>query len=123
MSAFPVVVLTGARQAGKSTLVRHLGRGTDRRYLTLDDLEARLDAMQTAWSEHLAGLDAAAITRSFDYRATEGDRYRNFVEDVLTQLFGHSWYHRGQIALLVRDLGGEPAVTDFVFWTRTPLSD
>ena len=45
LSAFPVVVLTGARQTGKSTLVRHLGRGTGRRYLTLDDIEV-LDRSQ-----------------------------------------------------------------------------
>ncbi|MFL6198680.1 MAG: DinB family protein [Thermoanaerobaculia bacterium] len=40
---------------------------------------------------------------------------------ILTQLFGHSWYHRGQIAQLVRALGAEPAVTDFVFWSREAL--
>ncbi|MCP3963153.1 MAG: ATP-binding protein [bacterium] len=39
LATFPVVVLTGARQTGKSTLARHLGRGTDREYVTLDDLE------------------------------------------------------------------------------------
>ncbi len=44
------------------------------------------------------------------------------VEDILTQLFGHSWYHRGQIAARVRELGGEPAATDFVFFTRELLS-
>jgi uncharacterized damage-inducible protein DinB len=43
------------------------------------------------------------------------------VEDILTQLFGHSSYHRGQVALLIRDLGGEPAVTDYVFWVREPV--
>lgn len=47
---------------------------------------------------------------------------RYVVEDILTQLFGHSWYHRGQIALLVRACGGQPAETDFVFWTREPVS-
>lgn len=36
LAAFPVVVLTGARQTGKSTLARHVGGG-DRLYLTLDD--------------------------------------------------------------------------------------
>lgn len=36
MAAFPVLVVTGARQTGKSTLVRKLG--ADRTYLTLDDL-------------------------------------------------------------------------------------
>ena len=36
LGTMPVVVLTGARQTGKSTLVRHLQ--PHRRYLTLDDL-------------------------------------------------------------------------------------
>lgn len=40
LASFPVVVLTGSRQTGKSTLVRRLDQeGTPRRYLTLDDLE------------------------------------------------------------------------------------
>src|SRR5512139_522508 len=35
----PVVVLGGARQTGKSTLVRDLGPPGERLYLTLDDLD------------------------------------------------------------------------------------
>jgi len=35
----PVVIVTGARQTGKSTLVRDLAPGGDRLYLTLDDLD------------------------------------------------------------------------------------
>jgi predicted AAA+ superfamily ATPase len=38
LKTFPVVVVTGARQAGKSTLVRQVEEG-GRTYLTLDDLE------------------------------------------------------------------------------------
>ena len=33
---FPVVLLTGARQVGKTTLLRHLGQ-EGRAYVTLDD--------------------------------------------------------------------------------------
>jgi hypothetical protein len=43
LKAMPVVVLTGARQTGKSTLARHIG-GDDRLYLTLDDLDVREQA-------------------------------------------------------------------------------
>jgi hypothetical protein len=35
----PVVVVTGARQTGKSTLVRDLASEENRLYLTLDDLD------------------------------------------------------------------------------------
>ncbi len=45
LAAFPVVVVTGARQTGKSTLVRKVG--PDRTYLTLDDLSV-LDQAQRA---------------------------------------------------------------------------
>lgn len=45
---------------------------------------------------------------------TTAVRYRRWFE--------HSSYHRGQIALLLRSAGAEPAVTDFLFWTREPVS-
>jgi uncharacterized damage-inducible protein DinB len=86
--------------------------------LTLDDLASRLRDMHREWDDYLEGLDEGELARVFEYRALEGDRYRNRVEDIVTQLFGHSWYHRGQVASLVRELGGEPAATDYVFWVR-----
>lgn len=41
---FPVVILTGARQTGKSTLVRRPGLSDDHDYLTLDDVLLRDEA-------------------------------------------------------------------------------
>ncbi len=38
---FPVVVLTGARQTGKSTLVKALETAAARRYITLDTAVSR----------------------------------------------------------------------------------
>jgi uncharacterized damage-inducible protein DinB len=37
---------------------------------------------------------------------------------MLTQVFGHAWYHRGQIASLVAELGGKAVDTDFIFWCK-----
>ena len=39
LGQFPVVVVTGARQTGKSTLVRNLPSAASRSYATLDDME------------------------------------------------------------------------------------
>lgn len=86
--------------------------------VSLADVEARLSAMQASWSEYLRSLDDEKIARVFEYRSIEGGRFRNRIEDLLAQLYGHSWYHRGQIASIVRRLGGEPAVTDYVYWSR-----
>jgi uncharacterized damage-inducible protein DinB len=90
------------------------------RGMTLPRVTALLAEAERAWTAYLADLDDAALARKFTYRSLEGPKYRNVVEDILTQLFGHSSYHRGQIAQLVRRLGGTPAETDFVFWSREP---
>jgi uncharacterized damage-inducible protein DinB len=73
------------------------------------------------WSRHLASVGEAELARVFEYTSVDGGRFRNSVEEIFTQLFGHSWYHRGQIATLVRAAGGQPAATDFVFWCRQPV--
>ncbi len=90
--------------------------------LTLRELSRRFAGMHAAWSAYLSSATEREIRRSFEYLSTEGIRYRNRVEDVLTTLFGHSLYHRGQIALLMRSAGAEPAETDFVFWARKPIT-
>lgn len=79
-------------------------------------------AVQERWDEYLGQLMDKDLARTFDYQSLDAGRFRNQVEDILAQLFGHSWYHRGQIAMLVRAAGGEPAVTDFIFWCREPVS-
>ena len=86
-----------------------------------EELRRRVAAMQAAWSAYLARLDDAALERVITYEAMDGGGFTNTVEEVLTQLFGHSWYHRGQIASAVRALGEEPAVTDFIYWARRPV--
>jgi len=87
----------------------------------LEGVEGQLAEIEREWLVILAGLTDADLDREFEYASLEGPRFRNRVADILAQLFGHSWYHRGQIALLVRSIGAEPAVTDFVYWTREPL--
>jgi uncharacterized protein len=57
----PVVMLHGARQTGKSTLVRHLAaHGHPARYLTLDDA-VLLAAVEADPAGFLAGLEGAAV--------------------------------------------------------------
>jgi uncharacterized damage-inducible protein DinB len=86
--------------------------------LNISDLEAQFSDMHSAWTDFLAGLSDRDLERVFEYRRTEGDQYRNSVEDTLTQLHGHAIYHRGQIATLLRRMGFQPAATDFIFWAR-----
>ena len=91
------------------------------REIGLAELPGQIAEMETLWSEYLLKLNDVDLSRVFEYRSYEGQRFRNTIEDLLTQLFGHSWYHRGQIAQLIRSIGAEPAVTDLIFWTREPV--
>jgi uncharacterized damage-inducible protein DinB len=86
-------------------------------------LPQQLSAIESLWVEYLNQLTDADLDRAFEYRSYEGQMFRDSVEDILTQMFGHSWYHRGQIAMLLRSIGAEPAVTDFVFWAREPVAE
>jgi len=89
--------------------------------VSLEELACRLQEMEALWSSFLSRLDDVELARSFDYRSLDAGWFRNTVEDILTQLHGHSLYHRGQIASLVRACGGEPAATDFVYWAREAI--
>ena len=81
LHAMPAVVVTGARQTGKSTLVRELTPGT-RRYLSLDDLDvldlARTDPETLVGGRQPVTLDEVqrepellrAVKRAIDRRRT-----------------------------------------------------
>jgi uncharacterized damage-inducible protein DinB len=70
----------------------------------------------------MSRLDEKELVRVLEWQIADGRRYRWNVEGVLTQLFGHAWYHRGQIAQLVAGLGGKPVDTDYIFWCKlTPI--
>ncbi len=88
----------------------------------LESLESAVSGTHMAWSDYLDSLSEAELERDFEYTSYEGDRCRNTIVDILTQLFGHSWYHRGQIASLLRSMDCEPAITDFVFWSRQTVT-
>ena|SRR5438034_551330 len=88
----------------------------------LADVAAELRIVEDRWADYLSRITDAEIDRYFEYQSLDAGRFRNRIEDILTQLFGHSWYHRGQIAMLVRAAGGEPAVTDLVYWCREPVA-
>ena len=107
--------------AGPAEEVPTSAAGFFPRNVPAGELRSRVAAMEAAWESYLDRLDEAEVSRVVEYRSLEGPGFRNPVEDVLTQLFGHSWYHRGQIAQILRSIGAEPPATDFIFWAREAI--
>jgi len=72
---------------------------------------AELDAL-------VASLGPDDLDREIDYRTSDGRAFRSTIEDILLHVALHGSYHRGQIALLIRVGGGEPASTDYIAFAR-----
>jgi uncharacterized damage-inducible protein DinB len=79
---------------------------------------AECAVMDAAWPSYLAGLREADLEVVRTYRTTEGVAKTTVLADILTHVFNHSTYHRGQIARLVTDCGGTRADTDFILFAR-----
>src|SRR4051794_29332870 len=114
--------------AARRRWLNRLGHGPDAPDLfpqstALDDLPGLVAATEAAWDQYLRDLDEAELARQFEWQIADGRRYRWDVEGVLTQVFGHAWYHRGQIAQLVAALGGQAVDTDYIFWSRPTQVD
>jgi uncharacterized damage-inducible protein DinB len=84
----------------------------------LEECEAALERLNKAIADHLAGLDEDGLAAEVVYRNQSGREFRSTPLDILTHLGLHSQHHRGQIALALRRLGEEPAVTDFIAFRR-----
>jgi uncharacterized damage-inducible protein DinB len=67
---------------------------------------------------YVASVGPADLVREVDYRNSAGQSFRSRVDDILVHVALHGAYHRGQIALLTRQGGGEPASTDYIAFAR-----
>lgn len=86
--------------------------------ITRDELPALVAEIEAVWTAYLERLDDAGLAREFEWALDDGRRFRWNIEGLLTQLNGHAWYHRGQIAQLVAQLGGTAVDTDYIFFCR-----
>ena len=85
--------------------------------LTLDEAAAlarrNADELESLLASSNDALDAEIV-----YRNSAGTEFRSRIEDILVHVALHGAYHRGQISLLVRGGGGEPAPTDYIAFVR-----
>ena len=76
-------------------------------------------AAENQWTDYLARLEEDRLAQNFEFTESDGEVYRLPIEVQIVQLSGHASYHRGQIALLVDQLGGETVDTDYADWWWT----
>ncbi|MGP1273220.1 MAG: DinB family protein [Phycisphaerales bacterium] len=84
--------------------------------MTLGEVERMTAEADEAWRSYADELTESELGRVARYANLQGQPHECAVADVLTHVVNHASYHRGQIAMLVRQAGGTPAVTDFIFF-------
>lgn len=72
---------------------------------------ARLDQI-------IAALDEDSLNKACVYKSLKGDEFSSKLWEILTHVFNHGTYHRGQAASLIRRIKGTPPVTDFIVFVR-----
>jgi uncharacterized damage-inducible protein DinB len=89
--------------------------------LSLEKCEEQARQLPALWRAYLADDASDLLDRAIAYTNSKGETYRSLVRDILTHVFLHSAYHRGQIAADVRQAGSVPAYTDFIHGVRQGL--
>ena len=88
---------------------------------TPDACAAELARLAGEWRAYVPGLSAADLERPVAYVNSKGERWTTSVDDVLAHVVLHSSYHRGQVALVLRQGGAEPPYTDYAHCVRNGL--
>ena len=91
---------------------------------TPEQLPADLETLGAQWQVALNGWEEVIATRTsseaIQYRAFEGQPYSSTVEEILSHVVNHGAYHRGQVTLMLRQLGHVGINTDLITFTRLP---
>jgi uncharacterized damage-inducible protein DinB len=82
----------------------------------LPELRAMIEKASERWNEFIDNENS--FDRILKYQNYVGDYYENAISDIMIHLVNHGSYHRGQVALLLRQKGFEPVNTDMITWHR-----
>ena len=74
----------------------------------VDALQSKWIEVQSEQSEFVNRVDSDSLATMLPFRGT-----RLSLMHLMQHVVNHSSYHRGQVALTMRQLGAEPLATDF----------
>jgi len=89
--------------------------------LSVDGCGEQVRELARQWQSLLASGVPDLLEQLVTYKNSKGEPWKSSTRDILTHVFMHSTYHRGQIAADVRAAGHVPAYTDFIHGVRQGL--
>ena len=86
---------------------------------TTEELSKELLQYSQLWKEWVDKSTVAAFEHEFFYRNSKKEQFKQPVYQMLLHLFNHQTYHRGQLIIMLRQLGiNKIPATDFIEWSR-----
>jgi uncharacterized damage-inducible protein DinB len=85
-------------------------------FAALDDLKQYSREHHDRISAYAAAVSDARLSEAIEIPWFKDPPLTLTVEEALVQCAMHSHYHRGQNATRLRELGGEPPMTDLIVW-------
>lgn len=86
--------------------------------MPLDRLASLTAENDARWDRFFAEVSDEQLAREVAYQSSEGVKYVSVLRDICQHVLNHATYHRGQIARMVSELGGQRATTDYIALTR-----
>lgn len=84
----------------------------------LDVMEEMCNLSYNAWNSFISNHSDTAFESIISYTNTQGLSFETPLHEIIRHVLHHGTYHRGQLALLIRDLGFTPPYTDYVAFIR-----
>ena len=81
--------------------------------------ESLIKSNYKAYHDFITELTDENLENTISYRNSKGVQFQTPIQDILTHVFLHAAYHRGQVSAAMRQAGIEPAITDFIYYVRT----
>lgn len=86
--------------------------------LDVDQCEDVARENATGFKRLVEEATAKTLTSEVAYVNSAGQAFTSRIDDILLHVALHGSYHRGQVALLVREAGTKPASTDYIAFVR-----
>jgi uncharacterized damage-inducible protein DinB len=91
------------------------------RYVSLAAVRAAVDGSHNELREYIGGLDDERLDGDLTFRDSSGSGNTVALWRLMLHVANHGSYHRGEIAMMLTQLGRSPGDLDFVFWDAGKL--
>jgi len=85
---------------------------------TLEECKEQMIKNNDEYTEFLSWLRPDELKRDVHYTDFKGESWSIPVQELFIHVFNHATYHRGQIAMLLRNSGNVPVSTDYLLTVR-----